>query len=122
MTEMKQTISILDDHILVERPPGYEVEITEQISDLADLQAISDETGLKKVLVVGPKTNVKLSPFDVLELSKLIAKLDVQLAIVELHDASDDAVELLSSAAFNRGSTIRFFDNEVDAKAWLEID
>ena len=70
---------------------------------------------------MGPRTKVRLSPFDMLELGKQIAKLDVQMAIVEMHDASNDSVSLLKSVAFNRGSRIRFFDNVEDAKDWLEI-
>jgi hypothetical protein len=43
------------------------------------------------------------------------------MAIVEMHDASNDAMSLLKSVAFNRGSRIQFFDNVEDAKGWLEI-
>jgi hypothetical protein len=59
--------------------------------------------------------------FDILELGKRIAKLDIRMAIVEIHDASNDAVSLLKTVALNRGSKIRFFDNVDDAKGWLEI-
>jgi len=43
------------------------------------------------------------------------------MAIVEIHDASNDAMSLLKSVAFNHGSRIRFFDNVEDARGWLEI-
>jgi hypothetical protein len=121
MTTSVQTISIRPDHILVERPADYEVVLSEQSKDLLELSAASNETGCKKVLVVGPRTKVRLSPFDMLELGKRIAKLDLQMAIVEIHDASNDAMSLLKSVALNRGSRIRFFDNVDDAKRWLEI-
>ena len=64
---------------------------------------------------------MSLTAFDLLELGAKIAKLDLQMAIVELHDASDDAVSLLESAAQNRGGAIRFFDGVGDAKDWLGI-
>ena len=121
MRNSEQTISIRPDHILIERPPGYEVVLREQSKDLLELSAASNRTGCKKVLVVGPRTKVCLSMFDILELGKRIAKLDIQMAIVEIHDASNDAVSLLKTVAFNRGSQIRFFDNVGDAKGWLEI-
>ena len=95
--------------------------LSEQSRDLLELSAACKETGCAKVLIVGPRTKVRLSPFDMLELGKQIAKLDVQMAIVEMHDASNDSVSLLKSVAFNRGSRIRFFDNVEDAKDWLEI-
>ena len=95
--------------------------LREQSKDLLELSAVSNETGCNKVLVVGPNTKVRLSAFDILELGKRIAKLDIQLAIVEIHDASTDAVSLLKTGVFNRGSKIRFFDNVKDAKDWLEV-
>jgi hypothetical protein len=121
MENSEQKISIRPDHILVERPPGYEIVLSQQSKDLLKLSTVSNETGCKKVLVVGPRTKVRLSPFDLLELGKRIAKIDVQMAIVEIHDASNDAMSLLKSVAYNRGSRIRFFENMEDAKGWLEI-
>ena len=121
MENPEQKISIRPDHILVERPPDYEVVLSEQSRSLLELSAACKETGCEKVLIVGPRTRVRLSPFDMLELGKQIAKLNVQMAIVEMHDASNDSMSLLKSVAFNRGSRIRFFDNVEDAKGWLEI-
>jgi len=121
MENLNQTISIHPDYILVERPPGYEVEHSEQPTALLELSTACNEAGCKKVLVLGPRTRVSLSAFDILELGKGIAELDLQMAIVERHDMSDDAVSLLETAALNRGGTVRFFDNVEDAKDWLEI-
>ena len=121
MRNSEQTISSRPDYILVERPPGYEVVFNEQSRDLLELSAAINETGHNKVLVSGPRTKVRLSIFDILELGKRIAKLDIQMAIVEIHDASNDAVSLLKTVALNRGSKIRFFDNVDDAEVWLEI-
>ena len=121
MRNSEQTISIRPDHILVERPPGYEVVLSEQSRDLLELSVANNETGCNKVLVVGPRTKVRLSTFDILELGKRIGKLDIQMAIVEIHDASNNAMSFLKTVAFNRGSKIRFFDNVEDAKGWLEI-
>ena len=117
-----QTISARNDHIFIERSPGYEVDIDEQPAALKELSAVCEKAGCKKVLVVGPRTRVGLSAFDILELGKVIARIGVKMAIVEIHDASNDAVSLLESAAANRGGDIRFFDNTRDAKQWLEIE
>ena len=89
---------------------------------MLELSAACEKAGCNKVLVVGPRTRVGLSAFDILELGKGIAKIGVQMAIVEIHDASDDAVSLLESAASNRGGAVRFFNNTRDAKQWLEIE
>jgi hypothetical protein len=122
MGESVQVISTRPDHILIERGPGYEVSIEEQPELLMELSAVCEKSGCHKVLIVGPRTRVGLSAFDILELGKGIAKIGVQMAIVEIHDASEDAVSLLESAASNRGGAIRFFDNTRDAKQWLEIE
>ncbi len=121
MRNLEQTITIHPDHILVERPPDYEVVVSEQPKALLELSGACNEAGCKKVLIVGPRTKVSLSAFDIVELGKNIAKLDIQLAIAELHDASTDAMSLLKVVALNRGSKIRFFDNVKDAKDWLEV-
>ena len=119
---MGQLISTRRDHILIERSPGHEVSLDEQPEVLLELSAACEKAGCKKVLIVGPQTRVGLSAFDILELAKSIAEIGVQMAIVEIHDASHDAVSLLESAASNRGGAVRFFDNTRDAKQWLEIE
>ena len=122
MGQSVQTISTRSDHILIERSPGYEVAIDEQPAVLMELSAACEKAGCNKVMIVGPRTNVGLSAFDILELGKAIAKIGVQMAVVEIHDASNDAVSLLESATSNRGGAVRFFDNTRDAKQWLEIE
>jgi hypothetical protein len=121
MENPRQTISIQTNYVLVERPPGYEVILSEQAQVLLELSTACNKAGCKKVLILGPRTKMSLSAFDILELGAGIAKLDVQMAIVELSDASDDAVSLLESAALNRGGEVKFFDNVNVAKDWLGI-
>ena len=121
MRNSDQAITIHPDYILVERPPDYEVVLGEQPKALLELSAACNEADCKKVLVVGPRSRISLSAFDIVEVGKEIGKLDIQMAIAELHDASTDAVSLLKTVALNRGSTIRFFDNVKDAKDWLEL-
>jgi hypothetical protein len=121
MENLSQTISIQPDYVLVERPPGYEVVLSEQATALLELSTACIKADCNKVLILGPRTKMSLTAFDILELGAEIAKLDLQLAIVELHDASDDAVSLLESAALNRGGAVRFFDAVSDAKDWLGI-
>jgi len=121
MEKADQVITIHPDHILVERPPDYEVEISGQLQALVTLSAVCNQANCKKVLIVGPRTRVELSAFDIVELGKEIAKLDIQLAIAETHDASDDAVSLLESVALSRGCHIRYFDDVEVAKDWLGI-
>ena len=117
-----QTVTVQPDHILVERPPGYEVVAQDLPQAMEALTALCEEAGCDKVLVVGPSTRVNLSAFDLFDLGKAIAKLKIRMAIAELHDATDDATGLLKVAALNRGSKVRFFDNVQDARDWLGID
>ena len=121
MENLNQTISIQPDYVLVERPPGYEVVVSDQATALLELSTACKKAGCNKVLVLGPRTNMCLSAFDILELGAGIAKLDLQMAIVELHNASEDAVSLLESAARNRGGAVKFFDDVRAAKDWLAI-
>lgn len=121
MENPDQTISIHSDYVLVERPPGYEVVNSEQLSALKKLSTACNNAGSNKVLILGPRTRISLSAFDLLDLGAEIAKRKLQMAIVELSDASEDALSLLESAARNRGGAVKFFDNVGDAKTWLEI-
>ncbi len=88
------------------------------------LQAISaacSEAGCRKVLLRGSNTNVKLTTPEIFALGEEIAKLNLMIAIVQLHYASKGNMRLLENAATNRGSPIRFFDNEQDARDWLDV-
>ncbi len=121
MENLEQKISIQPGYVLVERPPDYEVVWSEQPARLMEISAFCKEAGCRKVLVVGPRTKVTLSTFDIFELGEEIAKLGLQIAVVELHDASKEDVRFLELVATNRGRAIQFFDNEQDAKDWLGI-
>lgn len=58
---------------------------------------------------------------EIYDLGHEIAKLGLQIAIVELHDALTENVEFLEDVVTNRGGPIQFFNNEQDAKDWLGI-
>ncbi|MGI9219994.1 MAG: hypothetical protein ACR2QS_03045 [Woeseiaceae bacterium] len=121
MATREQVVSARADYIFVERPPGYEVNWDDQSQALLEISSACHRADCKKVLVVGPQTNVELTAFDILDLGKAIADIGIQVAVVELHNASNDAVSLLESSATNRGSPIRFFENIADAKTWLNV-
>ena len=112
-------ISTERSYILVERSRDYEVVWSEQPAMLQKIADSCKEAGCKKVLVVGPRTRVSLSVTDIFNLGQEIAKLDLKIAVVELHDASNDDVKFLENVAMNRGGPIRFFDNQQEAEAWL---
>ncbi len=121
MGTSKQRISLQSGYLLVERPQDYEVVWSEQPARLMEMSAACKEAGCRKVLILGPRTKVRLSVSDIFDLGKEIAKLGLRIAVVELHDASNEDVELLENVAMNRGGPIQFFDNEQDAKDWLGI-
>ncbi len=121
MSNSEQQISIRSGYVLVERPPDYEVVWTEQPARLKEISALCKEAGCRKVLVLGPRTKVKLSTLDIFNLGAMIAKLRLRVAVVELHDASDVDVSFLETVVMNRGRPIQFFDNEQNARDWLDV-
>ena len=114
-------MSIEPGYVLLERPPNYEVELNEQPEVLADISAFCKAVSRRKVLIRGPRTKVNLSGMDIMDLGKEIAKLDLQIAVVESHDASNEDVSFLQNVVWNRGGSIKFFESEMEAKYWLRI-
>jgi hypothetical protein len=108
-------------YILVEREPDSEVILDEQLDILADISTACKDAGCRNVLLLGPKTKVKLSIMDIFNLGQEIAKLGVRIAVVESHDASNEDVDFLEAVVFNRGRPIQFFDTKKDAKDWLGV-
>ena len=121
MGNSNYNISIQPGYVLIERPRNYEVVPNEQPAMLMEMSAICKKAGCRKVLILGPKTKVKLAAFDIYDLGKEIANSKLQIAIVESHDASNDDVHFLETVAINRGGPIRFFNNEKKARNWLGI-
>ena len=114
-------ISSQPDYVLIERPNDYEVVLNEMPAMLAEMSAVCKEAGCRKVLILGPKTKVNLDTLDIYDLGQQIAKLHLQIAMVESHDASDDDENFLETVVFNRGGPLQFFINEKAAKDWLGI-
>ena len=114
-------ISIQPNYVLVERPQDYVVTMNEQPAMLMELSSVCKEADCRNALILGRRTKVNLSTFDILDLGQQIAKLDLRIAMVESHDASNEDVKFLENAVWNRGGYIRFFDSELEAKYWLGI-
>ncbi len=121
MDNSEHKISIQPGYVLVERPQDYRVVLNEQSARLMEISAACKEAGSRKVLILGPKTKVRLSVSDIYNLGQEIAKLGLRIALVESHDASKENEGFLINVVTNRGVPIQFFDNEQDAKDWLEI-
>ena len=121
MDNSEHKISIQPGYVLVERSQDYKVVWSEQPAKLMEIWAACKEVGCQKVLILGPRTKVRLSMLDIYKLGKEIAKMGLQIAVVELHDAPIRKVKFLESVASNRGVPIQFFDNEQYAKDWLGI-
>ena len=113
-------ISLRSSYVLVERPPGYTVVLSEMPAFLRDLSAFCEEARCRKVLLLGPETRVGLSTVDLYDLGEDIARARLKIAIVESHDASDDDEYFLETVVLNRGSPLQFFQTEEDAKDWLD--
>ena len=121
MDNSEHKISIQPGYVLVERSQDYKVVLSEQPAKLMEMSTACKEAGCRKVLILGPRTKVRLSTQEIFDLGKEIAKLSLQIAVVELHDASKENVEFLENVVVNRGVPIQFFDNEQDAKDWLVV-
>ena len=114
-------ISMKPSYVLVERPPGYEVVLSDQAAMLTEVSTICEAAGCKKVLILGRETKVKLTVADIHLFGTEAAKLRLQVAVVESHDASNADVRFLETVMWNRGGSIQFFDAEKEAKDWLEV-
>lgn len=114
-------ITVQSDYVVIERPEDYEVVAENVPTMLADLSAACAKAGCHKALIVGPRTKVHLDTSDLYNLGQAIAKLRLQIAMVEMHDVSADDVDFLETVVFNRGSPLRFFANVEDAKEWLDV-
>ncbi len=121
MDNLEHKISIQPGYVLVERPQDYKVVLNEQSARLMEISAACKEASCRKVLILGPRTKVRLTTSDIYNLGKEIAKLGLQIAVAESHDASIGKVKFLENVVGNRGVPIQFFDNEQDAKVWLGI-
>ena len=86
-----------------------------------EISVACKEAGVRKVLILGPRTKVKLSVTDIFTCGQEIAKLGLMIAVVELHDASDKDVTFFENVVRNRGIPLQFFDNQQDAKDWLGV-
>lgn len=121
MSQTENKISIRPGYVLVERPTGYEISLRDQPEMLAELAGTCEDAGCRKVLILGPKTKVDLTVMDIYDLGAQIAALNLRIAIVETHDASDEDVSFLETVTFNRSGPIQFFDAETEASDWLGI-
>ena len=122
MASSEQTLSIKRGYVVVVRPKAYEVTVNNQVARLSEISAVCKEAGCRKVLVLGPQTKVRLSTMDLFALGAKVAQLGLRVAVVESHDATSEDVRFLENVATNRGSPMQFFDNEQDAKNWLEVE
>lgn len=121
MEHESEKITVCSDYIRIDRPAGYEVELIDATDYVDKLASACDDAGVRNVLIVGPKTNVRLSTMDLLELGGLIAAAHLKIAMVERHDAPVRDVEFLENVAWNRGGLIEFFDDEASALEWLGV-
>ena len=121
MGESETKFSVKSGYLLIERPEGHKVVLSEQRAMLAELSDACNAAGCSKVLILGRRTIVRLSIFDIYELGKSIATIGLQIAIADNPDVTNKETGFLENVAFNRGANLRFFDNEQDAKDWLGV-
>jgi hypothetical protein len=121
MGKSEYQISIQPGYVLVERVQDYEVVLSEQPAMLMAISASCKEAGCRNVLILGLRTKVRLSVQNIFDLGQEIAKLGLQIAVVESHDAQEENVKFLENVVTNRGGPIQFFDNEQHVKDWLGI-
>ena len=121
MSNAAVKMSVQPGYVLVERPQNFDVIMEEQPAQLQELSEFCEDAGCRNVLILGQGTKVHLEALDVHDLGRQIAKLHLHIAMVESHDATDEDVYFLESVALTRGSPIRFFDTESEARHWLGV-
>lgn len=121
MSEPEYVISIQPGYVLVEDPPNYDVLWSEQPRKLQAIAAACSEAGVSDVLILGTNANVKLKPAEIFAFGEAVGKLNLRIAVVNLNDAPKEDSRLFENVATNRGSHMRLFDNEEDARAWLGV-
>lgn len=121
MSELEYRFSIQPGYVLVEDPPNYDVVWIDQPPKLQAMAAACSEAGTRKVLIRGSSANVKLTTMEIFAFGEEVAKLKLKIAIVNLTDASKEDLRLFENVATNRGSPLRLFVNEQDAKDWLGV-
>lgn len=121
MSEQEYVISIQPGYVLVEDPPDYELVWKEQPRKLQAMAAACSEAGTRKVLILGTKANVKLTTMEFYAFGEAIGKLNLKIAVVSRIDGSKEDAKLFENVATNRGSQMRLFDTEQDAKDWLGV-
>ncbi len=94
---------------------------SEQPAKLRDVSEVCSESGCRKVLVRGQDANVQLTTMEIFRFGEAVAKQDLRVAIVNTSNASRTDEEFLENVSTNRGSPIKFFNSEEDAKKWLGV-
>ena len=121
LSNSKYQISIQSGYVLVEDPPDYEVVLSEQSAKLQAISNACSEVGYRKVLIRGTRATSNLTVTDFYEFGNEVARIKMQIAIVTSLNASKADLKFFENVATNRGSPLRFFDDEQDAKDWLGV-
>lgn len=127
MSNFKHTLSIQSGYVLVDHPvsddsPPPNVDGGSSWWSLAEVSALCEKVGCRKVLILGMRTSVQPSTLELFNLGERITEMGLQVAVVELRDAPNADLRFLETVTVNRGCPMRFFANERDAKDWLGVD
>ena len=106
-------------YILVEDPPNYSVVWSDLPSKIEAVSTACEEANCRKVLIRGTTVKMHLTTRELFELGNAIAKLRLQIAIVNTSGVLKEDKALLEEVAANDNSTLRFFDDEDSALDWL---
>jgi hypothetical protein len=117
----KINYKIWDGFLWIEVADTLELKDIKVLSD--DVREIMASNELKKMLVDVRKIQGRLGIFESLqriESFKPVAK-KIQLAIFDLIENKYNN-SFFENASYNRGFTINFFYNEIDARKWLKVE
>ena len=122
MASLNYKVIIWHDHVVIERPDEYEIDLDDMPAMLNEMSAACQKIGSSKVLMRGQKTKVNLSTSQIYDLGTEIASWNLHIAIVEKHDASNEEVNALKAVVVSNGPPIQFFDTEFEARSWLGVN
>ena len=120
MAGASYTIRVEGGCVVVDDPPDYELVWSEQPAKLKAIAEACSRVGTRKVLIRGTTAQVKLTPAEIFKFGEEIARLGLRVALVTSVDASPKDQQFFTHVTRNRGSWIRPFSDEGEARAWLD--
>lgn len=122
MNDSGYAIHVEPGCVIVNEAPNYVVRWPDQKEMLAETVEACQQAQTSRVLILGSTTRVEMSQLELFEMAKEVARLQLTVAIVSQHDATETDAQFFGNVASNRGAPVAFFESESDARTWLRSE